>query len=170
MPSSKPAARIEKPAARVDLLRRHGIQMTAQRLAVLRAVSENPHATADEIEGAVRNEIGTISRQAVYDGLGVLTDNGLIRRIQPARSPARFEDRVDDNHHHLVCRGCGLTVDVDCMAGVRPCLETADDRGFTIDEAEVIYWGSCPACQTSADKSRLSNLTTNQSHYQPIDK
>jgi Fur family ferric uptake transcriptional regulator len=127
-------------------LRRHGLQVTAQRLAVLRAVSNRPHSTADEIEPLVRAEIGAISRQAVYDALGALTEAGLVRRIQPARSPARYEDRVDDNHHHLVCRTCGLTVDVDCAVGRRPCLEASDDHGFVIDEAEVIYWGVCPSC------------------------
>lgn len=132
------------PATR---LRRHGVQVTAQRLAVLRAVSDRPHGTADEIEAIVRAEIGAISRQAVYDALGVLTEAGLIRRIQPARSPARYEDRVDDNHHHLVCRTCGRTVDVDCAVGRRPCLKASDDHGFVIDEAEVIYWGYCPVCQ-----------------------
>ena len=132
------------------LLRRHGVQVTAQRLAVLRAVSGRPHSTADDIDKVVRAEIGAISRQAVYDALGTLTDTGLIRRIQPARSPARYEDRVDENHHHLVCRTCGRTVDVDCAVGNRPCLEAADDHGFTIDEAEVIYWGSCPVCQEAA--------------------
>ena len=100
-----------------SVLRQHGMQVTAQRLAVLRAVSAQPHGTADEIEERVRAEIGAISRQAVYDALGTLTDKGLIRRIQPARSPARYEDRVDDNHHHLVCRSCGRTVDVDCAVG-----------------------------------------------------
>jgi len=104
------------------LLRQHGLQVTAQRLAVLRAVSDRPHGTADEIEEVVRSEIGAISRQAVYDALGTLTDKGLIRRIQPARSPARYEDRVSDNHHHLVCRACGRTADVDCAVGERPCL------------------------------------------------
>ena len=97
----------------------------------------------------MRADIGAISRQAVYDALGTLTDKGLIRRIQPARSPARYEDRVDDNHHHLVCRTCGRTVDVDCAVGSRPCLEAADDHGFAIDEAEVIYWGHCPDCRTA---------------------
>ncbi|MFZ0491907.1 MAG: transcriptional repressor, partial [Acidimicrobiia bacterium] len=111
-----------KPHHPTDLLRRHGVQVTAQRLAVLRAVSSLSHGTADEIEGFVRSEIGAISRQAVYDALGVFTDNGLIRRIQPAWSPARYEDRVDDNHHHLVCRTCGRTVDVDCAVGRKPCL------------------------------------------------
>ena len=132
------------------LLRQHGVQVTAQRLAVLRAVSCYSHGTVDEIEGFVRAEIGTVSRQAVYDALGTLTDKGLIRRIQPARSPARYEDRVDDNHHHLVCRVCGVTVDVDCAVGSAPCLQAANDHGFTIDQAEVIYWGRCPKCQQVA--------------------
>lgn len=128
------------------LLREHGLQVTAQRLAVLRAVTDRPHGTADDVEEVVRSEIGAISRQAVYDALSALTEKGLIRRIQPARSPARYEDRVDDNHHHLVCRTCGRTEDVDCAVGYRPCLEADDDHGFTIDEAEVIYWGYCPQC------------------------
>jgi Fe2+ or Zn2+ uptake regulation protein len=132
------------------LLRQHGVQVTAQRLAVLRVVSARPHCTADDIEDLVRSEIGAISRQAVYDALGMLTDKGLIRRIQPARSPARYEDRVDDNHHHLLCRTCGRTVDVDCAVGKRPCLTAGDDHGFTIDEAEVIYWGVCPDCTTTS--------------------
>ncbi len=130
-----------------QLLRDHSLQVTAQRLAVLTAVSARPHATADDLVGDVRASIGSVSRQAVFDALGVLADKGLIRRIQPARSPARYEDRVDDNHHHLVCRECGRMVDVDCAAGYRPCLEVDDDFGFDIDEAEVIYWGCCPACR-----------------------
>ena len=129
-----------------DILREHGLPVTAQRLAVLRAISERPHATADEIASDVRVEIGTISKQAVYNVLGALTENGLIRRIQPAGSPARFEDRVGDNHHHLICRKCGKTVDVDCAVGEAPCLDVVDDAGFKIDEAEVIYWGTCPQC------------------------
>jgi Fur family ferric uptake transcriptional regulator len=130
-------------------LRANGIQVTAQRLAVLRAVAAQPHATADDIESVVRGEIGTVSRQAVYDALTTLSDRGLLRRIQPARSPARYEDRVADNHHHLVCRSCGRTEDVDCAVGSRPCLEASDDHGFEIDEAEVIYWGLCPACRAT---------------------
>ena len=137
----------------VALLRAHGLQVTAQRLAVLRAVSAQPHGTAEDIEAVVRAELGAISRQAVYDALGTLTERGLIRRIQPARSPARYEDRVEDNHHHLVCRTCGRTVDVDCAVGDRPCLEAGEDHGFTIEEAEVIYWGSCPACQQAATEA-----------------
>ena len=129
-----------------DLLRRHGLQVTAQRLAVLAAVSRQPHATADDIAQAVRAEIGVISRQAVYDALGALVDKGLVRRIQPAGSAARYEDRVGDNHHHLICRTCGRTVDVDCRVGEAPCLTAAKDAGYEIDEAEVIYWGRCPEC------------------------
>lgn len=132
------------------MLREHGLQVTAQRLAVLRAVSGCPHGTADEIEEAVRADIGAVSRQAIYDALGVLTEKGLIRRIQPARSPARYEDRIDDNHHHLVCRVCNITVDVDCAVGARPCLDASEDQGFVVDEAEVIYWGICPECQRAA--------------------
>ena len=128
------------------LLRRHGLQVTAQRLAVLRAVSTHPHATADELADDVRGSIGSISRQAVYDTLGTLVERGLARRIQPAGSSARYEDRVGDNHHHLVCRACGVMVDVDCAVGAAPCLTADDDHGFEIEEAEVIYWGYCPGC------------------------
>jgi len=129
------------------LLHQRGLQVTAQRLAVLRAVRGRPHATADEIEEEVRQEIGAVSRQAVYDALAALTEKRLLRRIQPARSPARYEDRVGDNHHHLVCRSCGRMVDVACAVGQAPCLHPSDDQGFDIDEAEVIYWGLCPSCR-----------------------
>ena len=128
------------------LLRRHGLQVTAQRLAVLRAVSDRPHSTADDIYTVVRAEIGAISRQAVYDALAALTDKGLFRRIQPAGSPTRYENRVGDNHHHLICRTCSRMVDVDCAVGHTPCLTATDDAGYEIDEAEVIYWGRCPQC------------------------
>lgn len=134
-----------------DLLRRHGVQVTAQRLAVLRAINVRSHSTADDIAGLVREEIGVISRQAVYDTLGVLTEKGLVRRIQPAGSSARYEGRVDDNHHHLICRTCDRTVDVDCAVGATPCLSAADDAGFEIDEAEVVYWGYCPDCVAAGD-------------------
>jgi Fur family ferric uptake transcriptional regulator len=127
-------------------LRQQGLQVTAQRLAVLRAVSDRPHSTADDIDKIVRAEIGAISRQAVYDALGALTGKGLLRRIQPAGSPARYEDRVGDNHHHLICRTCSRMVDVDCAVGDTPCLTAADDSGYEVDEAEVIYWGRCPEC------------------------
>ena len=129
-----------------DLLRQRGIQVTAQRLAVLRAVSAQPHVTADGVAEAVRAEIGAISLQSVYDALGLLVAAGLLRRIQPSGSPARFEDRVGDNHHHLICRTCGRVVDVDCSVGAAPCLTAADDQGYEIDEAEVAYWGRCPEC------------------------
>jgi Fe2+ or Zn2+ uptake regulation protein len=135
-----------------DLLREHGIQVTAQRLAVLRAVTSEPHITADGVAEIVRSEIGAISRQSVYDALGVLVGEGLIRRIQPAGSPARFEARVGDNHHHVICRICGRTADVDCAVGSAPCLTAADENGFEIDEAEVIYWGRCPKCQRRKKK------------------
>jgi len=128
------------------LLRQHGLQVTAQRLAVLRAASGRPHSTADDIEKFVRAEIGAVSRQAVYDALAALTDKGLLRRIQPAGSPARYEDRVGDNHHHLICRTCNRMVDVDCAVGDAPCLTAADDAGYAVDEAEVTYWGQCPEC------------------------
>ena len=128
------------------LLHRHGVQVTAQRLAVLRAVSEQPHGTAADIDTAVRAEIGAISLQAVYDALGTLTEKGIIRRIQPAGSPARYEDRVGDNHHHLICRTCGRMVDTDCAVGYAPCLTAPADCDYEIDEAEVIYWGRCPEC------------------------
>jgi len=129
-----------------DLLRQHGIQVTAQRLAVLRAVAGQPHITADGVAEVVRAEIGAISLQSVYDALGLLVAERLIRRIQPAGSPARFEDRVGDNHHHLICRICGRLVDVDCAVGSTPCLTAGDDMGYEIDEAEVAYWGRCPDC------------------------
>jgi Fur family transcriptional regulator, stress-responsive regulator len=136
----------DTPIDGATLLRRHGVQVTTQRLAVLRAVSERPHSTADDIDKVVRVEMGAVSRQAVYDALGILTDKGLLRRIQPAGSPARYEDRVGDNHHHLICRTCGRMVDVDCAVDYTPCLTAADDSGYEIDEAEVIYWGRCPEC------------------------
>ena len=136
----------ERSADNDALLRRHGLHVTAQRLAVLRAVSDRPHRTADDIYTVVRAEIGAISLQAVYDALAALTGKGLLRRIQPSGSPARYEDRVDDNHHHLICRTCSRMVDVDCAVGDTPCLTAADDSGYEIDEAEVIYWGRCPEC------------------------
>jgi len=134
----------------VQLLRQHGIQVTAQRLGVLRAVANEPHITADRIAEVVRAEIGAISHQSVYDALGVLVAGGLLRRIQPPGSSARFEDRVGDNHHHLICRSCGRMTDVDCALGSAPCLIASDDGGYEIDEAEVVYWGRCPDCVAAA--------------------
>ncbi len=135
------------------LLRRHGLQVTAQRLAVLRAVSDRPHSTADDIDKVVRAEIGAISRQAVYDALGTLTDKGLLRRIQPAGSSARYENRVGDNHHHLSCRTCSRVIDVGCAVGDTPRLMASDDSGYGIDEAAVIYWGGCPKCVAATSVS-----------------
>ena len=117
---------------------------------MLRAVSNRPHATADALAEDVRAQIGAISRQAVYNALGMLAEKGLIRRIQPAGSAALYEDRVGDNHHHLICRTCGTTADVDCAVGNAPCLSASDNSGFHIDEAEVIYWGTCPECLAKA--------------------
>jgi Fur family ferric uptake transcriptional regulator len=151
-----------------DLLRRHGLHVTAQRLAVLAAVSDRPHCTADDVATAVRAEIGVISRQAVYDALGLLAEKGLIRRIQPAGSPARYEDRTGDNHHHLICRTCGRMADIDCAVGAAPCLTPADGAGFEIDEAEVIYWGRCPECLGHApSRSRTGDDTVRVSRAAP---
>ena len=136
------------PADPADLLRERGYRVTGQRLAVMRAVRGQPHLTADAVAETVRAELGSISLQAVYDVLSVLADVGLIRRIQPAGSPARFEARVSDNHHHVICRSCGRTADVDCAVGSAPCLTAVDDKGYEIDEAEVIYWGRCAECQS----------------------
>jgi Fur family ferric uptake transcriptional regulator len=145
------------PTEPAELLRKRGIQVTAQRLAVLRAVSAHPHATADVIATTVRGEIGAISLQSVYDALGILVTAGLIRRIHPSGSPARFEDRVGDNHHHLICRSCGRLVDVDCAVGAAPCLAAADDKGYEIDEAEVVYWGRCPDCIAQPGSASLES-------------
>ena len=129
-------------------LRSRKVQVTAQRIAVLDAVAARPHATTEELTEDVRASIGSISRQAVYDTLSVFVEKNLVRRIQPSGSVARYEDRVGDNHHHLVCRGCGIMFDIDCAVGARPCLTADDDHGFEIDEAEVVYWGRCPTCRT----------------------
>jgi Fur family ferric uptake transcriptional regulator len=131
-----------------DLLRRHGLHVTAQRLAVLRAVGARPHATAAEVVELAATDIGAISRQAVYDVLTVLVDKALLRRIEPTGSPARYERRVADNHHHLICRICGQVTDVDCAVGSAPCLQPSDALGYDVEEAEVIYWGHCPDCRT----------------------
>lgn len=133
-----------------DLLRGQGLQVTAQRLAVLRAVETHPHITADGVAEAARAEIGAISRQSVYDALAAMVDAGIVRRIQPTGTAAMFETRVADNHHHLVCRGCGHLFDVDCAVGDTPCLTAAEDHGYVIDEAEVVYWGRCGDCQSPA--------------------
>lgn len=131
------------------LLRERGIPVTAQRLAVMDAVAANKHATADLITTASSAALGSISRQSVYDTLDLLIAEGLVRRIQPVGSPARYEDRVGDNHHHVVCRICGALADVDCAVGHAPCLTASDNHGFEVDEAEVVYWGRCPECSES---------------------
>jgi Fur family ferric uptake transcriptional regulator len=128
------------------MLREVALRVTRPRIAVLSAVHDHPHADTDSIIGVVRADLGEVSRQAVYDVLNALTDSGLVRRIQPLGSVARYESRVRDNHHHVVCRSCGAIADVDCAVGAMPCLTASDDHGFAIEEAEVIYWGLCPVC------------------------
>ena len=129
------------------MLRGASLRVTGPRLAVLRAVHDHPHADTDSISGVVRGDLGVaVSQQAVYDVLRALTAAGLVRRIQPMGSVARYEARVGDNHHHLVCRSCGAIADVDCAVGYTPCLAAADDAGYEVSEAEVIYWGLCPDC------------------------
>lgn len=132
------------------LLREAALRVTRPRVAVLAAVHAHPHADTDTIIGAVRRELPDVSHQTVYDSLHTLTGTGLVRRIQPAGSVARYESRVDDNHHHVVCRSCGAIADVDCAVGHTPCLTASADHGFVVDEAEVVYWGTCPACTTAA--------------------
>jgi Fur family ferric uptake transcriptional regulator len=132
-----------------DMLRGASLRVTRPRLAVLAAVHDHPHADTDSIIGVVRADLGEVSTQAVYDVLRALTEAGLVRRIEPAGSVARYESRVADNHHHVVCRSCGAVEDVDCAVGDTPCLTASDDRGYSIDEAEVTYWGLCPTCSTA---------------------
>ncbi|MBK1787689.1 Fur family transcriptional regulator [Prauserella cavernicola] len=131
------------------MLRGVSLRVTRPRVAVLSAVHGHPHADTDSIIGAVRADLGEVSHQAVYDVLRALTTAGLLRRIQPLGSVARYESRVGDNHHHVVCRSCGAIADVDCAVGPAPCLTASNDHGFAIDEAEVIYWGRCPTCSTA---------------------
>ena len=133
-----------------SVLRGASLRVTRSRLAVLRAVQEHPHAETEKVIAVVRAELGEASHQAVYDALRALTDARLVRRIQPSGSVARYETRVGDNHHHVVCRHCGAIDDVDCAVGDTPCLTASDGHGFTIDEAEVVYWGTCPSCSTAA--------------------
>ena len=132
------------------MLRAASLRVTRPRVAVLGAVREHPHASTDTLIDLVRGDLGEVSHQAVYDVLRALTTAGLLRRIQPAGSVARYETRVGDNHHHVVCRSCGAIADVDCAVGHAPCLTASDDEGFTIDEAEVVYWGLCPRCAAPA--------------------
>ena len=132
-----------------QLIRASDLRVTRPRVAVLSAVHEHPHADTDTLIGAVRADVGEVSHQAVYDVLRALTGAGLVRRIQPSGSVSRYEARVGDNHHHVVCRSCGSIADVDCAHGAAPCLVASDSHGYTIDEAEVIYWGTCPDCAAS---------------------
>ena len=130
-------------------LRGAGLRVTAARVALLETVRDGDHLDAEAIAARVRDRIGHVSLQAVYEALHALTAAGLIRRIEPAGSPVRFEGRIGDNHHHIVCRSCGVVADVDCAVGEAPCLTASDDHGFSIDEAEVVYWGLCPDCATA---------------------
>lgn len=139
-----------------NLLRENGLQVTAQRLAVLQAVTAHPHSNADNVAEAVRAEIGAISKQAVYDALRTLTEKRIIRRIQPAGSPALYDPRAGDNHHHAICRACGKAVDVDCTVGAAPCLNAAEGSDFEIDETEVIFWGMCPDCRVESPRAHES--------------
>src|SRR5690242_11012139 len=134
----------------IDALRAAGLRVTAPRIAVLAEMTDAKHMTADQVALAARDRLGTISTQAVYDVLGALTRAGLLRRIEPAGSPARYETRIADNHHHVVCRSCGAITDVDCVVGEAPCLSPDNASGFVIDEAEVTFWGLCPDCQTTS--------------------
>lgn len=134
------------------MLRDADLRVTRPRVAVLTAVHDLPHANTDSLIGQVRTTLSGVSHQAVYDILRVLATAGLVRRIEPAGSVARYESRVGDNHHHVVCRTCGALADVDCAVGLSPCLTAAHDHGFTIDEAEVIYWGTCPDCSNAPTK------------------
>jgi Fur family transcriptional regulator, stress-responsive regulator len=131
------------------LLRGVALRVTRPRVAVLAAVYDHPHADTDQIIGVARKDLGEVSHQAVYDVLRALTAVGLVRRIEPAGSVARYESRVGDNHHHVVCQSCGAIADVDCAVGTTPCLTASDDHGFAIGEAEVTYWGLCPDCATA---------------------
>jgi Fur family transcriptional regulator, stress-responsive regulator len=139
-----------QPPTPADELRGAGLRVTAARVALLDTVRAGDHLGVEAIAAGVRDRVGHISLQAVYEALHALTTAGLVRRIEPPGSPARFEGRVGDNHHHLVCRSCGVVADVDCAVGHAPCLTAADDRGFAVDEAEVIYWGLCPSCSHSS--------------------
>jgi Fur family ferric uptake transcriptional regulator len=155
---SRKSRRVKRVPPAPDLerkLREVGLRVTRPRVAVLSAVHHHPHADTESILGAARADLGEVSHQAVYDVLRALTDAGLVRRIQPMGSVARYEARIADNHHHVVCRSCGAIADVDCAVGAAPCLSADDDSGYEIDEAEVIYWGRCPECQSAERNSNV---------------
>jgi Fur family transcriptional regulator, stress-responsive regulator len=137
------------PPSIAEELRGAGLRVTAARVALLATVRNGDHLDAEAIAAGVRERVGHVSLQAVYEALHALAGAGLVRRIEPAGSPTRYEGRVMDNHHHVVCRSCGVVADVDCATGEAPCLTASDDHGFSIDEAEVVYWGLCPGCSTA---------------------
>ncbi|MGH3896881.1 MAG: Fur family transcriptional regulator [Pseudonocardiaceae bacterium] len=147
-----------------DQLRRAGLRVTAPRQSVLQWLAEHPHATAEQIRSGVVQRLGSVSTQAVYDVLAACTRAGLVRRIEPSGHPARFERRTGDNHHHLVCRSCGRTQDVDCAVGARPCLTPNDDHGYVLDEAEVVFWGLCSTCH-AATGPQADNDEKNLIHH-----
>jgi Fur family ferric uptake transcriptional regulator len=140
-------------------LREAGMRVTAPRVAVLSEIQAAQHLTADQVAAGVRGRVGPISTQAVYDVLSALTGAGLLRRIEPAGSATRYETRVGDNHHHVVCRGCGTIADIDCVVGAPPCLSPSEAGGFIVDEAEVTFWGTCPTCQPISEASVQKELT-----------
>lgn len=148
-----------------QMLRAEGLRVTAARIAVLEVLGEHPHATADTVARLVSAQLGSVSKQAVYDVLAACTQAGLLRRIEPAGSPARFETRIGDNHHHVVCRRCGRTEDVDCAVGARSCLTPSDDAGFTVDEAEVVFWGLCPNCKDQQQAAGTTPVGTAANHH-----
>ena len=147
---------IDSRAQAVTALRGAGLRVTGSRVAVLDALRGRSHATANVLMSDARRSVGTVSKQAVYDALEVFTEAGLIRRIEPAGSAVRYETRTGDNHHHLVCRSCGMVADVDCVVGAAPCLSPSEDLGFVIDEAEVIFWGYCLSCRTNHNPKEQS--------------
>lgn len=138
---------LQESASRAQALRTAGLRVTAVRIAVLRALTSKPHIDADTVSRHVKGELGSVSVQAVYNVLGALCEAGLVRRIEPAGGNSLYEIRVGDNHHHVVCRNCHSTADVDCVLGSRPCLTPSDTSGYSIDEAEITFWGLCPRCQ-----------------------
>lgn len=143
----------------LQMLREASLRVTRPRIAVLEAVHRLPHADTDSVLTAVRQELPEVSHQTVYDSLRTLTTAGLVRKIQPAGSVARYETRVGDNHHHVVCRSCGVVADVDCAVGETVCLAPSDDHGFRIDEAEVVYWGLCPGCRSASAATSAAPVT-----------
>jgi Fur family ferric uptake transcriptional regulator len=158
---------VPSPADIERQLRASELRVTGPRVAVLSAVHDHPHADTESLIGVVRARTGAVSHQAVYDVLRVLTETGLVRRIQPPGSAARYESRVGDNHHHLVCRTCGTITDVDCAVGDAPCLTPSDDAGYEIDEAEIVYWGRCPACLAAADPAVSARIAAATSPATP---